>query len=188
MMSDSRLPWQRLQIEAMTAASEFISEDMFFLIIGGAALVQYGSTRDVDIAITPQTLNAFWEKAKSDSRFDIQADEHWARGGRRGVEGLSAEFEFLAIGEQYVPKLCGLVTKFDPVWTASLADIAVTKAYAYQDRGEDCDYEDLLFAPGEMKKAGQKLAQYGIKQSDIATIRSAVKGCEEEGRLSEVME
>ena len=55
---------------------------------------------------------------------------------------VSVEFEFLAIGEEFVPKLCGL-TKFDPVWVASLADIAVMKAYTYQDRGEDCDYEDL---------------------------------------------
>jgi hypothetical protein len=54
-MSNRRLPWQRLLIEGMTAASEFISEDMRadFLVIGGAAMVQYGSTRftrDVDIA------------------------------------------------------------------------------------------------------------------------------------------
>ena len=82
MMSGSRPPSQRLLIEAMTAASEFIGEDMRkdFLIIGGAALIRYGSTRntwDVDIAITAQTLNAFVEKAKSDSRFSIHADGRW---------------------------------------------------------------------------------------------------------------
>jgi hypothetical protein len=49
-----------------------------------------------------------------------------------GVEGLTAEFEFLAIGEVFVPKLRGL-TRFDPVWVALLADIAVMKTYAYQD-------------------------------------------------------
>ncbi len=63
------------------------------------------------------------------------------------------------------------------------------KAHAYQDRCENRDYEDLLFALGEMKKAGQTLAQYGIKQSHIATIGSVVEGDEEgEARLSEVME
>jgi len=40
-----------------------------------------------------------------------------------------------------------------------------------------------------MKKAGQTLAQYGIKQSHITTIGSVVEGNEEgEARLSEVME
>jgi len=82
-MLNSRLPWQRLLIEGMTAASEFISEDMWanFLVIGGAALVQYGSTRfthDVNIAITPQTLHAFKEKACSDPQFSLHADGHWA--------------------------------------------------------------------------------------------------------------
>jgi hypothetical protein len=38
-----------------------------FLIIGGTALIRYSSThntQDVDIAITPQTLNAFWERQR----------------------------------------------------------------------------------------------------------------------------
>ena len=49
---------------SMTAASEFIRENIRkdFLVVGGAALTQYGSTRntrDVDIGITPQTLVPF---------------------------------------------------------------------------------------------------------------------------------
>ena len=89
----------------MTAASEFISENMRkdFLIVGGAALVRYGSsrnTRDIDIAITSQTLQVFWEKAHDDSRFSLHPDGP-------GVEGLQAEFEFLMIGEELFRSCAG---------------------------------------------------------------------------------
>jgi len=68
------------------------------------------------------------------------------------------------------------VTKFDRVWVASLADIAVMKASVYQNRDEGRDHEDLLFILGEMKRAGQTLGQYGIEESEIAVIRSVLLG------------
>jgi len=71
-----------------------------------------------------------------------------------GVEGLQVEFEFLAVGNEFVPKVQG-VTKFDPVWVASLADIAVMKVSAYQDRDEDQDHEDLLYILREMQGGPQ---------------------------------
>jgi len=65
----SRAPVHRVLIEAMNAASGLLDENVRkdFLIIGGAALVRYGSSRrteDVDIAITAESLNAFTEMAK----------------------------------------------------------------------------------------------------------------------------
>lgn len=81
------------------------------------------------------------------------------------------------------------MTRFDPVWVASLPDIAVMKAYAFQNRNEDRDYTDLLYALGKMKRVGETFAQYRLKQSEIITIQSVVAG-DEEGELciSEVME
>jgi hypothetical protein len=178
-MSGSRVPWQRLLIEGMTAASELISEDIRadFLIIGGAALIQYGSnrfTRDIDIAITPQTLHAFEEKARKDPRFKLHSDGHWAYTAQGSeVEDLVVEFEFLAVGNEFVPKMRGM-TRFDPIWVAWLADIAVMKARAYRDRDEPRDKEDLLYVLGEMKKTGQTLGQYGVEESEITVIRSAL--------------
>lgn len=140
-------------------------------------MVQCGSsrfTRDVDIAITPQTLQAFEEKAKSDPRFSLHADRHWAYTGQGlGVEGLQVEFKFLAVGNEFVPRVRA-ITRFDSFWVASLADIAGMKARAYQDRDEDRDHEDLLFVLEEMKRAGQTLTQYGIEESEIAVIRSVL--------------
>jgi hypothetical protein len=66
-------------------------------------------------------------------------------------------------------------TRFDPVWVAALADMAVMKAYAFQDRNEARDYEDSLYALSKMKRLGQTLAQYRIKSSHIETILSVVE-------------
>jgi len=81
-MSHDDAPHRRVLIEAMTAASNLVDEGMRrdFLVIGGAALVRYGSTRrtrDVDIAITAKTLDAFMEKAGMDSRFRKHPDASW---------------------------------------------------------------------------------------------------------------
>jgi len=58
----------------MTTASEFISEDMKdFLIISGVALYCY--TKDIDIVITLQTLQAFCDCMVSDSQFSLHSDE-----------------------------------------------------------------------------------------------------------------
>lgn len=121
-------------------------------------------------------MHAFEEKARSDLRFSLHADGHWAYTGQgSGVEGLQIEFEFLAVGNEFVPKVWG-VTKFDPVWVASLADIAVMKASAYQNRDEDRDHEDLLYILGEMMRAGQTLRHYGIEENEIAVIRLVLSG------------
>jgi hypothetical protein len=77
------------------------------------------------------------------------------------------------------------MTRSDPVWVASLPDIAVMKAYACQNRIEECD---LLYTLGKMKRAGQTPVQYGIKQREIATIQRVLAGDEEgEVRLSKMM-
>ena len=140
-MSSNRPAWKRLLIETMTAASELISEDIRkdFLVIGGAALARYGSprnTQDVDIAITPQTLGVFWDRAESDPRFSMHPDGRWVYTCQgTGVKGVAVEIEFLRIGGEFVPKLRGM-TKFDSIWIASLPDIAIMKARSEEHTSE----------------------------------------------------
>jgi len=138
--------------------------------------------------ITPQSLNTFEHQAGNDSRFSKDSDGRWVYTcDGTDVEGLKVEFEFLAIGGEFVPRLCG-ITAFDPVWVASLPDIAVMKANAYENRCESRDLKDLVYALGALKRAGLTLAQSGIERSDIAIIRAAIAGDEErEWLLSQVM-
>jgi hypothetical protein len=89
-----------------------------------------------------------------------------------GVEGV-VEIEFLTIGEGFVPKLRGL-TRFDPIWFASLPDIAIMKAHAFQNRALPSDYIDLLYTLAKMKSLGQTFVRYRIKQDEIVAIQSAV--------------
>ena len=92
-------------IEAMNAALELVDENIRknFLIIGGASLARYGSlrkTKDVDIAITAETLSAFMEKAAKDPRFKKHCDDQWAYTTQEeGIEGLEVRFEFLDLGD-----------------------------------------------------------------------------------------
>jgi predicted nucleotidyltransferase len=203
MSSDEPL-WKRTLKEAMAAASMLVSEDMRkdFLIVGGSALVRYGSdrrTKDIDIAITPTTLNAFNEAASKDSRFSLHADETWVYTCQgQGIERLQVPIEFLAMGGGIVPKLRGMTltpmlgarayyssiqvhvtTKFSAIWVASLPDMAVMKAQASLNREEDHDYGDLLYVLSEMARREQTLGGYGIKKSGMKAIESAVAGDDE---------
>lgn len=108
--------WQCSLIEAMTAASELISEDTRkdFVVIGGAALVQHVSirkTQDVDIAITPETLWEFYEHATSDPQFSLHLDGNWVYTCQE--IDVQVPMEFLSIGGDFVPKLHGL-TRVNP--------------------------------------------------------------------------
>lgn len=188
MSRDNNAPHRRMLIEAMTAASNLVSEDMRrdFLVIGGAALVRYGSTRRTrDIAITAKTLDAFMEKAGMDSRFRMHPDASWTYTCQgEGIENVVVEIEFLDIGGEFVPKLHGM-TKFDAVYVASLADIALMKAHAYQDREKADDLEDLNFAFSMMVRRGEMFTRYRFKQSEIEVISEVVetKGDAEAKRL-----
>ena len=71
------------------------------------------------------------------------------------IEGLLVKFEFLELGGPFVPKIHGM-TKFG-VWVASLADIVLMKARAYQGRGEKNDLGDMKFALGLMVQKGESI-------------------------------
>ena len=70
-------------------------------------------------------------------------------------------------------------------YVASLADIALMKALAYQDREKADDLEDLNFALGMMVRRGETFTRYGFKQSEIEVISEVVetKGDAEAKRL-----
>lgn len=72
------------------------------------------------------------------------------------------EIEFLDIAGEFVPKL-HVITKFDPVYVASLADIALMKALVYQDREKADDLEDLNFALSMMVRRGETFTGYRVR-------------------------
>jgi len=147
----------------MTAASKLVDQNVRqdFLIIGGAALVRYGSlrkTEDVDIAINAKTLNVLMEKAATDLRFKQDPAAGWTYTCQEeGIEGL----------------------EFGDVYLASLADIVLMKAHAYQDRVEEDDLEDMMFALRLMGQKGETFQKYHFKSSDMTVINDVAKGDEE---------
>jgi hypothetical protein len=163
----------------MAAASKLVDENVRkdFLIIGGAALVKYGSSRrtdDVDIAITAATLNMFMEQAKTDPRFKLHPDDEWSYTCQgEGIAGLDVRFEFLELGGPFVPKMHGM-TKFRDVCLASLADIVLMKAHAYQGRGEEADFIDMRFALRLMAEKGETFQRFKFKSSEIRVISDVV--------------
>ena len=63
-----------------------------------------------------------------DSRFRTHPNASWKYTCQgEGIEDFVVEIEFLDVGGEFVPKL-HRITKFDPVYVASLADIALMKA------------------------------------------------------------
>jgi hypothetical protein len=79
------------------------------------------------------------------------------------------ELEFLDIGGEFIPKIHGM-TLFDPVYVVSLADIALMKALAYQNREEQTDFEDMEFALGLMVRTRQTFQEYKFTKSEIEAI------------------
>ena len=75
------------------------------------------------------------------------------------------KFECLKLGGPFVPKIHGM-TKFG-VWVASLADIVLMKARAYQGRGEK---NDMKFALGLMMQKGETFQEYNFKASEMTII------------------
>ena len=78
------------------------------------------------------------------------------------------------IGGGFVPKLHG-VTKFGPVCVASLADMVLMKALAYQSREETKDFDDLKFALRVMVEKEETFKQYRFQGSEIETIKETVR-------------
>jgi len=161
-------------IEAMTAASELVDENIRkdFLIIGGASA---RCARHIDIAVTAETLNAFVEKAETDPRFKKHPDDEWTYTTQEeGIEGLVVRFEFLDLGGPFVPKMHGM-TKFGAVRVASLADIVLMKALAYQSRGEKNDFDDMKFALGLMAQKGETFQEYKFKPGEVMIIKDVAE-------------
>ncbi len=168
---------RRILTEAMDAASRFIPPDerKHFYVVGGAALVRYGSprkTEDVDIVVTPETLNKFFEEAGKDRRFRRYPDDSWCyicEG--EGIEDVETHFDFLAAGGEFAPaRLHGLRT-FPGAALASLADIAVMKANAYSSRNKQQDLEDMMFALNRMVEQNETFAQYKFQEKELESIK-----------------
>lgn len=49
------------------------------------------------------------------------------------------------------------------------------KAQAFQNRDEDKDYDDMLFALAQMKNLGQTFAAFWVNKDELAVIESVIK-------------
>jgi len=181
---------QRILNEAMDAASRFIPEKERgnFYVVGGAALARYGSTRktdDVDFAVTPQTLYQFIEAAEKDHRFQKHPDDSWTYTCEgEDIAETEVRLEFLAAGSEFAPAKLHGGQVFPGALLASLADIAVMKANAYNSRNEDHDLEDMKFALNKMVEKKETFAVYKFKEEELETIKEVAA----HHRLEELLE
>jgi len=98
---------------------------------------------------------------------------------------LVIKFEFLELGGDFIPKMHGM-TKFRGACLASLADIGLMKALAYQNRAKKDDFNDMSFALGLM---AQRVKQYKFKSSEMMAINDVAKDDKEmENLLTQVTE
>jgi hypothetical protein len=121
--------------------------------------------QDVDSAINVETLKVFGERAKTDLRFKEDPAEGWTYTCQEeGIEGVEVNIKFLELGKQFIQKMHGM-TKFGDIYLASLADIMLVKAHAYQSQVED-NFKDVRFALRLMAKKREAFWEYQFKSSD----------------------
>ena len=95
-------------------------------------------------------------------------------------------FEFLDLGGLFIPRMHGM-TKFGAVRVASLADIVLMKAHAYQGRGEEDDFTDMKFALGLVVQKGETFEKYKFKVSEMAIINGVAGSMEMKGLLAQAV-
>lgn len=109
------------------------------------------------------------EKAETDQRFAQHPDGEWTYACQEeSIEGLEVRFEFLQLGGPFLPEIHG-VTTFGAVQMASLADIVLMKAFAYRNRGEVYDLDDMKFGLRLMTQNGETF-QDKFKPSEMRVI------------------
>lgn len=138
------------------------------MLVGGTALLYLGSTRttgDVDLLITAQSLNAFEEAAKNDSRFSKDCMEQWhytssAIGIIIACESLAAAGGFVSASKDPQPTSLG---GFIP----SPEEPVVMKAHAFNNRSERNDRIDLSFILRKMSHAGMQFENLNEEDKEV---------------------
>jgi hypothetical protein len=145
-------PLSTTLLEAFRAATALLRPTLHssFILIGGAALLSLGGTRstdDVDVAITTESLHAFYAAALLSPLFKKSTMDLWEY--TSPTTGLVVPFEFLLQGAGFAPIIAapqqipgggGL--------RAGVGELVVMKARAWCAREEESDLEVLRFCLG----------------------------------------
>lgn len=180
-------------LEASVVATSFIPQhlrDRHFVIIGGTALVLYGSgipTRDGDILCNNETVIAFHEAASRDPRFIYNpSDSTWEF---LSTIGLTVPLEFVIAGGGFVSPLRS-VRRFRGCILAGFGDLTVMKAQAFANRGTDHDHEGFQFALRKMRDVGDTFARWQgrrrLTRYEMHDIYAAARGTSLDTILEEV--
>ncbi|PUU75245.1 hypothetical protein B9Z19DRAFT_363063 [Tuber borchii] len=163
--STTLVPIQLAVMEAARAAWELIGEEHIenFAVVGGAALLFYGSdnrTEDTDIAVTRESIDKFYQLARSDPRF---AEDPYVGPWRYHT---SFDFDvFIDFLDKSGAGGCLHELKghclIDGVPIATLADIAVSKGAAWLDRGLGKDLDGVDYVLRRMAGADLNFRELG---------------------------
>ncbi|KAG0638148.1 hypothetical protein HOY80DRAFT_191254 [Tuber brumale] len=129
-----------------------------FAVVGGAALLLHGAnirTRDVDLGIMAESMDAFEKAAATDTRFS-QFPLGWEY---RSTFGIIVVIDFIQIGGGSLHRLQAYCVD-DTLPVASLADLALGKGIAWVDRGYKKDLDGLQFAVGMMVRKRQNFRRF----------------------------
>jgi hypothetical protein len=145
------------------------------ILIGGAALITIGRERhtdDVDFAISPEALHAFFERAKGDRRFTQNPDETWTYTCQ--ANGINVEVEFLLAGGGFVPTV-KLYHAEGEGFCAGLEELARMKAAAVCGRGDLTDHQDMKWILTRMIEARKDFGQVELTEEDRENLTEAAE-------------
>ena len=174
-------------IEGARAVWSLVGQDYVgkFVVFGGAALLLHGArlqTRDVDVGITGDSLDAFERAARVDPRF-----REYPSGWEYATSyGFNVHIDFVQISGGHLHQVEGYcLDKSLPV--ATLVDIALSKGITYVDRGEDRDMDGLLYAVEKMLIKGQNFKALNEEQREVLQIILDRLDCSSERGLHTVI-
>ncbi|PUU77256.1 hypothetical protein B9Z19DRAFT_1065995 [Tuber borchii] len=151
------IPLQLASMEAARVVWEMLGEEHLenFAVVGGAALLFYGSTimtNDADLAITGDSYTKFLNAVKEDRRFSegfFGKWEYWSS------YDFMVEIDFINKNGDgdYLHELRGY-SLIDGIPVARLVDLAIGKGTAWVQRKNQKDFTGLKYAVMMMAQRG----------------------------------
>lgn len=166
-------------LEGFAAAAQLLppASRKDFVLIGGTSMLTLGGTRwteDVDVIVTGQSLNTFEEAAAGDPRFSKDAMATWTYAGSTPeTRDICVWFEFLGMGDGFAP----VIRVARPAlggFRAGLGELALMKARALENRGEDKDRTDLRFVLEKMEHSDESFAGVEMDADDLEILHAGV--------------
>ncbi|KAG0643113.1 hypothetical protein HOY80DRAFT_1098112 [Tuber brumale] len=172
---EALVPAQLEAMEAVRSIWEMIGEEHkeSFVVVGGAALLFYGSgipTYNADIAITGSPLPKCEERAKNDGRFTQGVMGDWEF---QASYGFSVKIDFLdKLGFGGYLNEHKQYCIIDRVPVATLVDLALGKGGSWFDQERTKDLQALEWVVGLMVDQGLDLAEVGM--DEILILRDVI--------------